>query len=193
MPEFGPNGVVIDNKPSEPAAYANRTRPRIRRVVLAVLLCGVAASIIVALIGAVVAVAFNIIASFLGFSPAGFSSGRGFMAGGFIAVMMACFNWFVFYIVIPLTWLVLAVSIGRFPARGISRHTAYYRWGGIWGALLVGLPTGFFGVTMSASAGWGAVLTGGTIGAISGLICAALFLAVVRPRQQMTDNVTDVF
>ncbi|WP_084418383.1 hypothetical protein [Henriciella litoralis] len=193
MPEFGPNGVVIDNKPSEPAAYADQERPKIRRVLLATLLCGVAASIIVALIGAVVAVSVNMVSSILGVSTVGFSSRDGFMAGGFLAVMMACFNWFVFYIVIPVTWLVLAFSIGRFPGRGISRHVVYYRWGAIWGGVLVSLPTGFFGLTMGGSAFWGAVLTGGAIGATSGLICAALFLAVVRPRQQMTDNVTDVF
>jgi hypothetical protein len=193
MPEFGPNGAVIHEKPSEPAAYENHDRPKIRRVVLAVLLCGVAASIIVTLIGAAVAVCANIISTFAGFSPTAFSSGNGFMAGSFLAVMMACFNWFMFYIVIPVTWLVLAFSIGRFPGRGISRHAVYYRWGAFWGGLLVALPTGFFGLTVGGSALWGAVLTGGPIGAISGLICAALFLAIVRPRQQMTDNVTDVF
>jgi hypothetical protein len=127
-------------------------------------------------------------------APSEFGERSDFMSGAFMAVMMAGFNWVVFYIVIPVTWVMLFLSIGLFPRRGILHHAPYYRWGAIWGALLVGAPTGFLGLTAeSQDALVGALLTGLAIGCAAGLLCASLFLAIVRPKQQLGMPAADVF
>lgn len=195
MPEFGPNGTIsaATSSPVRDYAVEDGETPRIRRVALACFLCGVAASITVSLIAALLAFVFGSIMSIAGTPPSQFGSNDGFMAGAFIAVMMAAFNWYLFYIVVPITWLVLFLSIGIFPRRGIRDHGPYYRWGAIWGGLLVGGTTGLVGGGMAGTAAFGAFVIGGLIGAIAGLICASLFLAIVRPKRQILDIVTDVF
>ncbi|MEQ9316779.1 MAG: hypothetical protein RLN72_13075, partial [Henriciella sp.] len=131
--------------------------------------------------------------SLAGRTPGNVLATDGMLAGAYMAVMIAGFNWFVFYIVVPITWILLAVSIGTFPRRGIRRHTPYYRWGAIWGAVLVGLPTSVIGGGANGPAALGAFLTGTAIGAVAGFICAALFLAIVRPKAQLSDVQADVF
>ena len=67
-------------------------------------------------------------------------------------------------------------------------------WGAIWGALLVGAPTGIFGVAAENQGAFlGALLTGLAIGCAAGLLCASLFLAIVRPKQQLSLPAADVF
>ncbi|MEM5517038.1 hypothetical protein WNY37_08745 [Henriciella sp. AS95] len=195
MTEFGTNGAIVGTRDERNDDYrADRDgRIRIRRVALACFLCGIAASITVALVAAVIAFTFGSVMSIAGMQTSQFGSGNGFMAGAFIAIMIAGFNWYLFYIVVPITWIVLFFSIGLFPRRGIRKHGPYYRWGAIWGGLLVGGTTGLVGGGMPGPATLGAFLSGGLIGAIAGLICAALFLAIVRPKQQLPDIATDVF
>ncbi|MEQ8556878.1 MAG: hypothetical protein RIB03_01040 [Henriciella sp.] len=194
MVDFGPNGTVYYAGTNPARDYAaGDEKPRIKRVALACFLCGICACICVALIAAMLAFVFSTLTSLAGAQPAQFAERGGFMMGAFVAVMMAAFNWYLFFIVIPVTWLVLALSIGRFPRRGITRPAPYYRWGAIWGALLVGGTTGFFGASMQQDGFFGALLTGGLIGALAGLVCASLFLAIVRPKQQISDLATDVF
>ncbi len=107
--------------------------------------------------------------------------------------MLSAVNWFLFFITSPAAWLVLGLSIGRMPRRGITRRAPYLRWGAIWGALLVGLTTGFFTATDSLYAGVGGLITGGSIGALAGTACGGLFLAIVKPRQQLGNQSIDVF
>ena len=166
MPDFGPNGAVVAESTRDYAVADEK--PKIRRVALACFLCSLAASIAVALIAALAAFLFTSIAAAIGAPPSQFGQQDGFMAGAFIAVMMAAFNWYLFYIVVPVTWLVLSFSIGRFPRRAIARPGPYYRWGAIWGAVLVGGTTGFFGLAMEAGSGLGALVTGAAIGAAAG-------------------------
>ncbi|MGB3624416.1 MAG: hypothetical protein WA989_01220 [Henriciella sp.] len=194
MAEVGANGTVqrSDEEPSRD--YFSTENTKVKRVALACFLCGIAASILVALIALVIAFVYSSVASLTGRSPGETLATDGFMAGAYMAVMIAGFNWFVFYVVVPVTWLVLGLSIGMFPRRGIRRHAPYYRWGAIWGALLVGLTTGVFGGGMNNSlAAFGAFATGAAIGAVAGLICSALFLAIVRPKAQLSSITTDVF
>lgn len=194
MTEFGPNGAVMarDSVPGRDYAHGD-ARPRIKRVLLACFLCGICASISVALIAAFVAFGFSSVTTLIGLQPASIERDSGFMTGAFLAVMISAFNWMMFYAVVPITWLVLAFSIGRFPRRGIIRPLPYYRWGVIWGALLVALPTSLFSASMDGAAVAGAMLTGGAIGATAGLVCASLFLAIVRPESQVRQIATDVF
>lgn len=194
MAKFGRNGTVIEGSGTEPArSYSSDEKIRIKRVALAVFLCGIAASILVALIALAIAFTYTSLVSLAGRTPGNVLATDGLLAGAYMAVMIAGFNWFVFYIVVPITWLLLAVSIGMFPRRGIRRHAPYYRWGTIWGGVLVGLPTGLIGGGTGGPAALGALLTGGAIGAVAGLICASLFLAIVRPKAQLSDIQADVF
>lgn len=194
MPEFGPNGTVIREATTGPRGYGDSTeRPKVRRVLLATFLCGVCASITVALIAALMAFIFTSALGVLGLQVSQLGDDGGFLAGSILAVMMAAFNWYLFFIVVPVTWVVLLLSIGLFPRRGITQSQPYYRWGGIWGLLLVGGTTGAFGLAMHNGAALGAFLTGSFIGGLAGLACASLFLAIVRPQQQVRDIATDVF
>lgn len=193
MAEIGANETVQRSDYEEPRDYYSNEKTKIRRVTLACFLCGIAACVLVALIAAAIAFVYSSVVSIAGRPAGDMIVTDGFLAGAYMAVMMAGFNWFLFYIVVPVTWLVLALSIGMFPRRGISHHGPYYRWGAIWGGLLVGVTTGVFGGGMSGPAGLGAFLTGTFIGAVAGLICSALFLAIVRPKAQLTDITADVF
>lgn len=183
---------IADQPADAERYYSVPQRKKVRRVVLATLLCGIAASILVSLISALLAFIVSTGLAIFGVST-DFSQQDGVMAGAFLAVMLGGLNWYFFFIVIPVTWLVLFLSLGRLPGRGIASHRAYYRWGMIWGALLVGGTTGFFGMMVSAAGAAGALLTGLLTGAASGYICAALFLAIVRPKQQLGEIETDVF
>lgn len=193
MAQFGPNGTVAAPVAETSRDYAGEDRPRIKRVILASFLCSIAAPVSVTLIAVLIAFCFSTAAGILGVAPSRFTEAEGIMSGAFVAVMVSAFNLLLFYIVIPVTWLVLAFSIGTFPRRGISHYAPYYRWASIWGGCLVGAPTLFFGLTMGNGAWIGALATGMGIGALAGLVCAALFLAIVRPRNQITTIATDDF
>lgn len=194
MAEAGSNGTVTNSGVTPVRDYASSgEKPKIRRVLLACFLCGVCAPVAVALIAAAIAFSFTSATAALGLPPSQFGERGGFMTGAFLAVMVAGFNWMLFYIVIPVTWIILFLSIGRFPGRGITRPLPYYRWGVIWGALLVATPTSLFGLSVDGSGFLGALATGLAIGLLAGLICASLFLAIVRPQQQVQQIATDVF
>ncbi|WP_084399758.1 hypothetical protein [Henriciella aquimarina] len=193
MPEFGANGAVTGGLREPPRDYAGYEKPKIRRVILACFLCGIAASISVALVAGLGAFAFSTVMAVLDMQPPQFEQASGLMAGMLVAVMMAAFNWYLFFIVLPVTWLVLGLSLGRFPHRGIARAAPYYRWGVIWGAVLVGGTTGTVGFMMQPSAGAGALVTGLLIGATAGLVCAGLFRLIVRPAKQIAQVQADVF
>jgi len=193
LTEFGPNGVVLNHDERTARGYVSVEKPRIRRVLLACFLCGIAASVSVALIAVLIAFVSSTISAAFGVTLSLETNDGGLLAGAIIAVMMAAFNWYLFYIIVPITWLVLAFSLGRFPRRGVVRHMPYYRWGGIWGALLVGGTTGLFGAMMNNGSGLGALLTGIIIGGLAGVLCASLFLAIVRPKKQVGMPETDVF
>lgn len=194
MVTFGENGRVLESDAGGTRAYGTaRPRKKLRHVALATMLCTVAASITVALLAGITAFIAGLVFSLVGVSPAQIEDGGGFFGGSFIALMVAAFNWFVFYIVLPVTLVVLSLSLGLFPGRGITRPAVYYRWAAIWGAILVGGPTGAIGFSASLEAGAGAALTGLALGAVSGLICARLFLAIVRPARQVGAAAADVF
>ena len=194
MAKIGPNGTVLAADTSPARDYlADHDRPRVRRVLLATFLCGICASISVTMIAAGLAFSFSSATALFGATPFEMGERDEFMSGAIMAVMMAGFNWIVFYVVLPVTWVALALSIGMFPRRGIVRSRPYYRWGAIWGALLVGTPTAIFGISGGAATLVGALVTGLSIGLLAGLVCAALFLAIVRPRQQVSQITADVF
>lgn len=200
MAEFDPNGSVISSAPqseAESSAYMVDAKAKIRRVGLASILCGIGACFLVALIG--------VILLFLGFQTAelfgqdidlifGAST---FLEGVGMAVLMSAMNWYFGYFTIPGAALALAFSIGRLPRRRITHPAPYYRWGAIWGAILVG------GTTATASAFiptegqlltvLGAGLAGSIIGALAGTICGAIFRGIVRPAEQVQRIQIDVF
>lgn len=195
MADFGANSTV-----TSPLTYAPATKPKFKRVALAILLCGPAASIGVALISAVIAFIYSVLSDALGMNiDIGGPNSGGFGFGLAIAVLGGAFNWYFFYFTVPAAWLALGFSIGRFPRRGISEAKPYYRWGGIWGAALVGgvtmIAAGLFGSDdgQSVVSAIGGLVGGAAIGALAGVLCAALFRMIVRPEQQMETVDADVF
>ena len=186
MTEFGPNGEVLGDAsaPLRPYQGSVSEKPKVKRVGLAVFLCAFVSCLLVALGG------------FLGMAlvdslelPRSGSFGKGLET----AVIICAFNWFVFFITIPVSALALGLSIGRFPRRRIVKSAAYYRWGATWGAILVAGTTSAFGLTSGPAGGLGGLIVGLVIGIPSGLACAGLFLAIVKPRQQLGSTAVDVF
>lgn len=192
MTELGDNGAVsAASSEGGPAAYILDTRPeKIQRVKLALFLCSLSACILVSILGFV---GTGIRAMLIGFgnAPSG-ASGR--LAEGMqIAFMLAAMNWVLFFITIPAAWLVLGLSIGRMPRRHITQTAPYLRWGGIWGAILVGVTTGIFASSDGAIGVAGGLLAGASMGAIAGVACGGLFLAIVKPRQQLGNQAVEPF
>ncbi len=195
MADLGANATV-----TMPLTYAPVDKPKIKRVALAILLCGPAASIGVALISAVLIFIYSMLHEMLGINiDIGGLNNGGFGFGLAIAVLGGAFNWYFFYLTVPAAWLALGLSVGRFPRRGISAPAPYYRWGAVWGAVLVGgvttIAAGLFGsdggeVFVSAIGG---LIGGVVIGGSAGLLCAALFRLIVRPERQMETVDADVF
>lgn len=195
MVEFGDNGSVTAD--ASTAGYTVSTKTKFKRIGLASFLCGIGACFSVALIG--------VMLLFIGFQTAalfGQDAGlifgdEGFLQGVSMAVFMSAMNWYFGYFTIPAAAIVLAFSLGRFPRRGITYPAPYYRWGAIWGAILVGGTTAIASYFIPSEArelaSFGALLTGATIGATAGMICGAIFRGIVRPAEQVRKIQVDVF
>jgi len=195
MTEFGPNGEVVGTGPSDLSVdYRALSKDRkIRRVKLGLLLSSLAACLGVTLIGLVVTFVFGVLEG-VGLLTTMFDRPNGgFVMGIQMGAMMSLFNFILFFVTVPAAWLAMGLSIGRFPHQGIAARAPYLRWASIWGALLVGGTTGGFGVTASLLTGLGAALTGACIGALAGLVCGLLFLAIVKPAQQLHEADISVF
>ncbi|MEM1150320.1 MAG: hypothetical protein AAGI03_07160 [Pseudomonadota bacterium] len=119
---------------------------------------------------------------------------------GFVGALLVCFfNWYIFFITIPIATLVLRASLGRLPGKGVERVIPYLRWGAIWGGVLVSLPSllggslfmGLGGNLSEATGAFmpqvlaGAGLTGLVIGAVAGVAVAGMFILIVRPKTQV--------
>lgn len=187
------SGTNRTNQSEDGRGYNDTATPRIRRVTFALIICTIAASILVALLAGAVMFVAGVVLDLLGRSPDLSGSEPGFLAGAYMALMIAALNWFMFYIVLPVTLIVFSLSLGRFPRRGITSKRSYERWGVIWGSLLVGGTTGFLALFMGDAAALGSLVTGAALGAIAGLICARLFLTIVRPAKQLSEIDTEVF
>lgn len=202
----GPAGVDYSDMVSgtEPGLSIRPTK--VKRIWLASFLSAMAAVVVVALAGVVVLFSVAAIGSlfglenFDGFGPAAVDAP--ILSGIFISGLAAVLNWYFFFIVIPVTMLVLRFSIGQFPRRRIVRPLSYFRWAGLWGALLVVAPC-LFGIAVTGS--WDETsgqtvlrfLSGGVtglfIGGVSGVAVGGLWLAIVRPARQIKDIDTSVF
>ncbi|MEM7492610.1 MAG: hypothetical protein AAF296_04465 [Pseudomonadota bacterium] len=193
MAEFGPNGAVI----TPPSAGDYRRPPaKVKRVALACFICAIAASASVALVafGLMTALRFAVT---MVTESSGYAS-VGVLGGANFAMSLAALNWVLFFITIPAAWLAIGLSIGQFPHRHIIAASPYYRWSAIWGAILVGVTCSVFGafasLGMQALGFWlSATLTGLFIGVLAGLICGALFRAIVRPEHQIRQVEIEAF
>ncbi|MHA7900720.1 MAG: hypothetical protein ACX94B_12720 [Henriciella sp.] len=199
MPQFGPNGTVLSPAQSSPASVPDYTVPAIakfKRIGLASFLCGMAACILVALIGVTLMFLSFQITGIFGRDAGLVFADDGFLQGLGLATLMSAMNWYVGYFTIPAAWIAIAFSLGRFPRRGIVRPAPYYRWGIIWGAILVGLTTGiaaFLISSMNVASGLGGGLAGMVIGGAAGFICGAIFRGIVRPAEQVKRIQVEVF
>ncbi|HRJ02331.1 MAG TPA: hypothetical protein PKV67_16410 [Hyphomonas sp.] len=173
--------------------YATSPRPRrVKRVWLATFVASMAACLSVTLIGFILmgvteALFFSAFGSGLPLAKAGFGEGVQ------LAVALASYNFFLFFVTVPAAALVLGLSVGRMPHRGITAMRPYLRWGAIWGAILVGGVTALFGSFGGASSAFGALVTGGAIGAIAGTFCGFLMHKIIDPVRQLTDVDVGVF
>lgn len=179
------------------AGYAVPTKTKFKRIGLASFLCGIGACFSVALIGVILLFLAFQIADLFGNNAEVIFGKSGLRQGIGMAVLMAAMNWYFGYFTVPAAAIVLALSLGRFPRRGITRPLPYYRWGAIWGAVLVGGTTGiasyFIPSEAKEAAALSAFLTGAAIGAVAGLICGAIFRGIVRPAEQVRQIQIDVF
>ena len=197
MAEFGDTAPSPTPAPTAQAGYAVPTKTKFKRIGLASFLCGIGACFSVALIGVILLFLAFQIADLFGNSAEVIFGESGLRQGIGMAVLMAAMNWYFGYLTVPAAAIVLALSLGRFPRRGITRPLPYYRWGAIWGAVLVGGTTGiaFYFIPGEAQqiAALSAFLTGACIGAVAGLICGAIFRGIVRPAEQVRQIQVDVF
>ncbi|MFN4025270.1 MAG: hypothetical protein ACK4MQ_10570 [Hyphomonas sp.] len=173
-------------------AYALEARPkRIKRVKLALLLASLAACVSVTIIG------FVLIGLMEAFSAVArvraFSGENNVLSGAMLAFQLSALNFFIFFITVPAAALALGLSIGRMPHRGVTRLAPYLRWGGIWGAILVGATTGLFGMLGGALSFAGALLAGLGVGALAGLICGLIFHAIINPAKQAGELDVSIF
>jgi len=195
MVQFGENGRVYPQDAR--AAYAVPTQTKFKRIGLASFLCGIGACFCVALIGVILLFLGIQIADLFGNDASIVFGENGFRQGIGMAVLMSAMNWYFGYFTIPAAALVLAFSLGRFPRRGITHALPYYRWGAIWGAILVGGTTGIASYFIlnedQAVTALSAFITGAAIGGAAGIICGAIFRGIVRPAEQVRQIQVDVF
>ena len=195
MVQFGENGRIYTQDAR--AAYAVPTQTKFKRIGLASFLCGIGACFCVALIGVILLFLGIQIADLLGSDASIVFGENGFRQGIGMAVLMSAMNWYFGYFTIPAAALVLAFSLGRFPRRGITHALPYYRWGAIWGAILVGGTTGIASYIIlnedQAATALSAFITGAAIGGAAGIICGAIFRGIVRPAEQVRQIQVDVF
>lgn len=199
MPTFGsisPSSNGLPTSAAETADYAIPTKVKFKRIGLASFLCGMAACVLVTLIGVFLLFTGYQVSSLFGRDADVLFADDGVLQGVGFATLMAAMNWFFAYFTVPAAWVVIALSLGRLPRRGIIRAQPYYRWGAIWGAILVGTTTGItcsilseMRVTTTISG----FVTGALIGAIAGLICSAIFRGIVRPSEQVKHIQIEVF
>lgn len=204
----GPAGVSYERAPEASGERGDGISmpQKIKRVWLASFLSAMASVVVVTVAGAIVLFALLGLRSLFGlpeFPGFGLEASQApIQRGIFISGLAAALNWWLFYIVVPITTLVLGLSIGRFPKRRILRRRSYFRWSAIWGAILVLAPS-LFGVAVTnefdstldrlalslISGGLTAILIGG----VSGLAVGGIWLAIVRPNQQIKQVDTSVF
>ncbi|MEP1142321.1 MAG: hypothetical protein ABJH52_01270 [Henriciella sp.] len=199
MTTFGPNGEVLSQPSASPAAppdYSVPTTAKLKRVGLASFLCGMAACILVTLMGVTIMFLAYQIAGLFGVQLEPLFSDDGVLQGIAMATLMSAMNWYFGYFTIPAAWIAIAFSLGRLPRRGIVHPMPYYRWGAIWGAILVGGTTmiaAFFVASMNPLSAFGGLLMGALIGGGAGLICGAIFRGIVRPAEQVKRIQVEVF
>lgn len=184
------------------ADYTVQTKQKFKRIGLASCLCGIAACVLVALLGGALAAAYYFFTEQVKLLP---SPETGIMLGLVYGMLASMMNWVVGYITIPITILILFFTIGRMPRRGITYRLPYLKWTLIIGAVLVGsvcaigtplfssMNNSLFVNQSVALVMIGAGISGFTIGVLSGLIIGWLFYAIVRPAEQVRTIDASVF
>lgn len=199
MTAFGQNGEVLSATDASVTAsprYSVPTTAKLKRIGLASFLCGTAACILVTLIGVTIMFLAYQVTGLFGYQLEPMLSDEGILQGIAMATLMSAMNWYFGYFTIPAAWIAIAFSLGRLPRRGIVHPMPYYRWGAIWGAILVGGTTmiaAFFVASMNPLSALGGLIMGALIGGGAGLICGAIFRGIVRPAEQVKRIQVEVF
>ena len=198
MTEFGENGIVLPGsvRPGASPSYTVPTQAKFKRIGLASFLCGLAACMLVTLIGAILLFLGFQVSALFGREAGVVFADDGVLQGMGIATFMAALNWYFAYFTVPAAWIAIGFSLGRFPRRGIVQPLPYYRWGAIWGGFLVGSTTGiasFLLTNLNFVTGTSGFITGALIGGVAGVVCGAIFRGIVRPTEQVKQIQVDVF
>lgn len=186
-----------DKGRSDARSYAIAGDPRLKRLWLASFLGALAAMVLVALAGLALGLGVQALLNLV-FGNNFFRGSDSLIASGFGAAMLACiFNWYFFWISVPVTTLLLRFVLARLPQRGVIRARPYLVYGAIIGAVLVALPCALAGYVVGPSLGamssepakaatalW-AALCGAVIGGVSGLGVGATWRMIVRPQSQV--------
>ena len=125
-----------------------------------------------------------------------FPAENSFLTGVTTALFVSMFNVFVCFITVPLVWILLGQSLGRFPHRGFATRLPYFTACLLSGACLVGLASiipyqHFFTDTYTGSRSLalqtiaGSVLCGLLIGSLAGALTATVHLLILRPATQL--------
>lgn len=173
-------------------SYALEARPRrVKRVKLALLLASLAACVSVSILGFVLMGLMDAFGTLARIRAV--SGDNSVFSGALLAFQLSALNFFIFFLTVPAAAIALGLSIGRMPHRGVTALSPYLRWGGIWGAILVGATTSLFGMLGGALSFAGALLGGVSLGALAGVICGLIFHAVVNPSKQASELDVSVF
>lgn len=170
---------------------------KLKRLWLASFLGALAAIVLVTLAGLALGLGINSLFKLISSDWLSLD-GNGIIASGFSAAMLACiFNWYFFWISVPVTTLILRFALGHLPWHGRTDAAPYLLRGAIIGALLVAAPCALAGYVISQSsfdtagdqtraltaltaAGFGAM-----VGAACGTAVGATWRMIVRPQSQL--------
>jgi len=170
-------------RPGERLNRRRRTRTRNTRgsgnILSGLMVSATFAIILVAISGFLITIALNIFVSDTSFPLSGFTQGIQLTAASAAAI-----NWIVF----PFTWLyafsTLSISIGSLAFTGSSERSTYSFCGAFAGATAMSITP--YSISLVASSGTliaGAILTSLIIGALSGWICARIFVSYIPIEQ----------
>lgn len=176
-----------------PLSPLNPDRPPVRRIALGVLLTSLAACLIVTIEGAIGLGVLFLVNTLLGGESTSTLFDTGPLAGVSVALFLCAANILAFLITVPVIALVMSLSLGLMPRRGIVRRAPYLRWAAIWGAIITASVTAFFAGNIDAKTLPGALVTGALIGALAGFLCGHIFFSIVRPDRQLRRVDTSVF
>ncbi len=153
-----------------------------------------AASLTACISVALIGLGFTMLLNIAGLgSTYGYESQSPIIGGIAVAAMLSMMNFVLFFITVPAAFFGLALTLGIKPYSPNVRRFSYFREAALVGGFLVGLVSGLFGLAENLQTSAVAALSGGLIGALSGLVCAKVYLIIVKPEKLGQGIDPDIF